>query len=131
MGREGQAWKDVMKAMAPTTKIRQAPRVGLSLTSLTQLLGVQVWQQRPTKGRYFPRNGVIASSFVPKPEDHWLVWKVAGERDRKIQGPWQREGVSKSEVLRRGGGRTEDILGLEGAILPPGHSGCSPAEFGV
>lgn len=131
MGREGQAWKDIRETMAPTTKIPQAPRVGLSLTLLTQLLGVQVWQQRPTKGRYFPRNGVIASSFVPKPEDHWLVWKVAAERDGKIQHPWQREGASKSEVLRRGGGRAEGVLGMQGAILPPGHSGCSSAEFGV
>lgn len=32
--------------------------------SPTQLLGVQVWQQRPETGRwYFPRNGMKTSSF--------------------------------------------------------------------
>lgn len=33
----------------------------------TQLLGVQVWQQRPETGRwYLPRNGVKTSSFGPE-----------------------------------------------------------------
>lgn len=79
------------EVVAPTTKLPQLPSVGPSPTLLTQLLGVQIWQQRPTKGRYFPRNGVTASSFVPKPEDHRLVWKVATGR------------VEDSKPLAKGG----------------------------
>lgn len=115
----------------PQPSYPKLPRVGPSPASLTQLLGVQVWQQRPTKGRYFPRNGVTASSFIPKPEDHRLVWKRATGRDERTQSPWRREGGSRREGHMRGGGRAEGVLGMGGAALPPGHSGCSSAEYGV
>lgn len=128
MGREGQTWKDIRE---PQPSYLKLPRLGLSPALLTQLLGVQVWQQRPTKGRYFPRNGVTASSFIPKPEVHGLVWKVATGRGEKTQSPWQKEGGSKNEVHRRGGERAEGVLGMERAILPPGRSDYCSAEFGV
>lgn len=80
MGRESRAWKDIREAASRShgshnQATHKLPSMGPSPISLTQLLGVQVWQQRPTKGRYFPRKGVTASSFIPKPEDHRLVCK--------------------------------------------------------
>lgn len=84
------SFKDIKKLLSRAVDSQNQanpgfPRWGLALSSLTQLLGVQVWQQRPTKGRYFPKNGVTASSFIPKPEDHRLVWKKATEEMRGLK----------------------------------------------
>lgn len=64
----------------PSSQAHETLRMGLvpfastqGPHALTQLFGVQVWQQRPKSGRYLPRKGMKTSSFCPESQTQFFI----------------------------------------------------------